>query len=193
MHNRVKFFIVLFFSTLLFAQEVKLPTHIIQIRGQKQFDTATLYRVLSVDTKGFFQFWKDDTPRIKDKLIPSLDASLKSFYDSEGFYDADFTIDETNTTVFVTIQENRTVIIDDIHLSSDYDLSAFIPLQKGERFRAKDFISSRDNIIKALLKDGYCSYDFDTKAYVDLEKHSVSLDYRLKKGGICTFGETNII
>jgi len=192
MHHRLKLFIVLCFSASLPAEEVKLPTHIIQITGQKQFDEATLQDALSVETKRFFQFWKDDTPRIRDKLLPTLDASLRSFYDSEGFYDANFTIDETNTTVFVTIQENRPAIIDDLNISSNYNLSSFITLQKGERFRAKDFTNIKNNIIKALLKDGYCSYDLDTKAYVDLEKYSVGLLYRLKKGDICTFGETNI-
>ncbi len=65
---------------------------------------SDLQDALGVTTPSFFQFWKDDTPRIKDKLIPSLEPSLKSFYDSEGFYDAKFTIKETNTTIFVNNQ-----------------------------------------------------------------------------------------
>jgi len=43
-----------------------------------------------------------------------------------------------------------------------------------------------------LIDEGYCSYVLDTKAYVDLEKHSVELKYVVKKGDICTFGEPNI-
>ncbi len=192
MHYRLILFTVMFFSTSLLAEGIKLTTHIIQITGQEQFDAATLHDALSVDTKSFFQFWKDDTPRIKDKLLPTLLPSLKSFYDSEGFYDANFTIKETNDTVYVTIKENQPVLIDDINISSDYNLSTFVTLKKEQRFRAKDFISIKDNIIQALLKEGYCSYDLDTKAYVDLDTHKVDLRYLLKKGDICVFGETNI-
>ena len=47
-------------------------------------------------------------------------------------------------------------------------------------------------MISALLKDGYCSYDLDTKAYVDLDKHSVALKYILTKGGVCTFGKLTL-
>ena len=44
-------------------------------------------------------------------------------------------------------------------------------------------------MIKRLLDRGYCSYDLNTKAYVDLSKHTASLLYEVKKGEICTFGE----
>ncbi len=139
-----------------------------------------------------FQFWKDDVSRIKDKLLPTLHASLRAFYDSEGFYDAAFTIKETNTTVTVDIIENEPVKINDINISSDYNISSLIIFEKDEIFQAKKFISIKGNIAAQLLKDGYCSYELDSKAYVDLDKHTVDLRYRLKKGGVCTFGEVTV-
>ncbi|MDQ1326029.1 MAG: hypothetical protein QG564_1154 [Campylobacterota bacterium] len=185
-------FFALFLSSLLGADEIKLPTHTIHISGQKAFGKTELYDALSVDTKSFFQFWKEDTPRIKDKLIPTLNLTLKSFYDSEGFYDANFTIRETNTTVDIKINENTPVLVNDINISSDYSIAGHIVFRKGERFRAKEFIRIKNEIISALLEDGYCSYDLNTKAYVDLDTHQADLKYVLKKGGICVFGQTNI-
>lgn len=175
--------------TVLFADEIKLPTHEIHFTGQKHFDESDLQDALGVTTPSFFQFWKDDTPRIKDKLIPSLSLSLKSFYDSEGFYDANFTIKETNTTISVSVTENQPVRIRDINISSDHNISSLITLKKDDIFRAKVFISVKKEIIKQLLNDGYCSYDLDTKAYVDLDKHTVDVRYVLHKGNICTFGK----
>jgi translocation and assembly module TamA len=175
--------------TVLFADEITLPTHEIHFSGQKHFEESDLQDALGVTTPGFFQFWKDDTPRIKDKLIPSLSPSLKSFYDSEGFYDANFTIQETNTTIFVTISENEPVRVRDINISSDYTLSSLITMKKGDIFRAETFIAIKSKIIAQLLKEGYCSYDLDTKAYVDLDLHTVDLRYNLHKGGVCTFGK----
>ena len=185
-------FFALFLSGLFSADEIELPTHTIHISGQKAFEEAELYDALSADTKSFFQFWKEDTPRIKDKLIPTLDPTLKSFYDSEGFYDANFTIKETNTAINIKINENLPALVNDINISSNYSIAEYITFQKGERFRAKEFIRIKNEIISVLLKDGYCSYDLDTKAYVDLESHRVDLRYVLKKGDICVFDQTNI-
>lgn len=175
--------------TLLSADEIKLPTHEIYFSGQKHFEVSDLQDALGVTTPSFFQFWKDDTPRIKDKLIPSLRPSLKSFYDSEGFYDANFTIQETNTTIFVTISENEPVRVRDINISSDYNISSMVTMKKGDIFRAETFIEIKSKIIAELLKEGYCSYDLDSKAYVDLDLHTVDLRYNLQKGGVCTFGK----
>jgi translocation and assembly module TamA len=175
--------------TTLVADEIVLPTHEIHFTGQKHFEESDLQDALGVTTPGFFQFWKDDTPRIKDKLIPTLNLSLKSFYESEGFYDANFTIQETNTTVFVTISENEPVRVKDINISSDYNISFMITMKKDDIFRAENFISIKSKIIAQLLKEGYCSYDLDTKAYVDLDLHTVDLRYLLRKGGVCTFGK----
>jgi len=187
--------IVIFMLTCLHAEEekeVKLSTHIIYIEGQKQFETEKLYDVLNVDTRSFFAFWKEDIPRIKDKLIPTLVSTLESFYDSEGFYDARFQLRETNTTVNINIVENRPVKINKIDIKSDFPIKDFVTLKKGNIFRAKEFVEIKSNMIEALLNKGYCSYDLDSKAYIDVKKYSVSVVYKLKKGDICTFGETKL-
>ncbi|EIF51192.1 autotransporter assembly complex family protein [Sulfurovum sp. AR] len=189
MRHTFTFCLIICISTLLFADEIQLPTHEIHFSGQKYFEESDLQDALGVTTPGFFQFWKDNTPRIKDKLIPSLAASLKSFYDSEGFYDANFTIQETNTTVFVTISENEPVRVRDINISSDYNISTMVTMKKDDIFRAETFIAIKSKMIAGLLKEGYCSYDLDTKAYVDLDLHTVDLRYILRKGGICSFGK----
>jgi len=199
MYQKILFILLMLWSTSLCAslfgddeKEIVLPTHEIYFTGQTHFEEADLQDALGVDAASFFQFWKDDTPRIKDKLLPTLEPSLKSFYDSEGFYDANFTIKETNTTIFVSISENTPVKIKDINISSDYNISSLVTFEKGEIFQAKKFIAIKGDIIESLLKDGYCSYELDSKAYVDLEKHSVDLEYTLNKGGVCTFGNVTI-
>lgn len=199
MYKKIIFVLFLLCSTSLWAslfgddeEEIVLPTHIIHIHGEEYFNESDMYDALSVDHRSFFQFWKDDISRIEDKLLPTLNASLRAFYDSEGFYDANFTIEETNETVTVNITENEPVRVKDINISSDYNISSIITFEKDEIFRAKKFITIKSRIITRLMKDGYCSYELDSKAYVDLEKRSVNLRYRLKKGGMCTFGDVTI-
>lgn len=195
MHIKWFIIIIVFMLNSIHAQEtnkdIVLPMHSIHIKGQKQFDIAVLYNALSVDTKSFFAFWKDDTAYIKDKLIPSLSATLESFYNSEGFYKAQFQIKENNTTVDISITENRPVKITKIEIFSDFPIKEHITLKKSDIFRAKEFIEIKSNIIKTLLDEGYCSYDLNAKAYVDLSKYSVDVVFKLKKGEFCTFGETS--
>lgn len=192
MYSKIRFLLLLFMCVSLFADEIVLPTHKIHFTGQKYFESSKLEEALGVDNKSFLEFWKKNNPRIKDKLIPGLEETIKSFYRSEGFYDATATIKETNSTVFVTIEENKPVRIRDITIESDYNISTFIRMKKDDIFRAKPFVVSKNSIISKLLDEGYCSYDLDTKAYVDVEKHSVELKYILHKGGICTFGKLTL-
>jgi translocation and assembly module TamA len=179
-------------SIHLYASPSDTSTHILKIDGNTFFDKDRLLEVAGAKTKSFFQFWKDDTARIDDRLIPTLEPTLRAFYESEGFYHTKIRIKEDNTTVDVWIDAGKPVIVKDIQIDSDYNISQIVSFHIGKRFTAKKFVKIKAKIIKKLLEEGYCSYDLDTRAYVDMEKNSAVLKYRLKKGGICTFGDTTV-
>ncbi len=184
--------IPLWASPLTDEKKIVLPTRVVYVSELEYFDKSQLFNALGVKHKSMFQFWKDDTATINEKLIPILPASLRAFLDSEGFYTATYTIKETNTTISIELKENEPVRVGDINISSDYDIGLLVSFEKGEIFKVKKFKSIKSKITAQLLKSGYCSFDLDNKAYVDLEKHSVNLVYNLKKGGVCTFGEVHI-
>lgn len=184
--------VFLLLATVLLAEDVVLPTHSIHFSGQEHFDIDALEKALGVNNKSLYEFWKKDNPRIKNKLLPTLIETLESFYISEGFYDASITMESSDGIVTLKIRESKPVRIQDIEIQSDFNISSFIEIEKEDIFRAKTFINSKNKIIASLLKEGYCSYDLDTKAYVDIEKNRVDLKYHLKKGGVCTFGKVNI-
>ena len=181
-----------FFSFFSSEEKVEIPSREIHFTGQERITLKELQKAMSVDTKSIFQFWKEDKPRIKDKLLPTLERSLQNFYHSEGFYDAEFAIQTSKSDVIVNIDENKPVKIKDINVSSDYDISSLITIKEGQIFRSKEFVSIKNNIIGKLMKEGYCSYDLDSKAYVDLETHKVNVDFNLKKGDVCTFGKLTV-
>ncbi len=188
--NRSKKSFISFFSDD--EEEVVPPTHEIRFTGEKYLAEKDIQKAMGVDTKNIFQFWKEDKPSIDDTLLPTLEESLRNFYDSEGFYDARFSIKTSKTDVAVSITENKPVKIHDINIKSDYDISDLITFEKGKVFRAKEFVSVKNKIIQKLLKEGYCSYDLDSKAYVDLDTHKVNILFALKKGGVCTFGKVTV-
>ncbi|MCF6245461.1 MAG: BamA/TamA family outer membrane protein [Sulfurovum sp.] len=188
--------LIIIFMNCLYAEDqkkdIELLHHSIQLQGNKYFEKETLYDILNVETNSFFAFWKDDIARINDKLIPTIKDTLVSFYDSEGFYKAKFEIEKNKTTVNIKIRENIPVKINKIEILSDFPINQLVTLKKSHIFKAKEFVEIKSNIAKALLNEGYCSYALDAKAYVDLKRDSVDVKFVLKKGELCTFGETTI-
>ena len=75
--KKILFILVLLGSTFLWASifgedeetEILLPTHIIEISAEI-FDKSKIYNALGIEHKSIFEFWKDDTSYIKDKLLP---------------------------------------------------------------------------------------------------------------------------
>ncbi|SFV61391.1 Uncharacterized protein YtfM precursor [hydrothermal vent metagenome] len=191
-HNFLVISVIFLFTSLNASSDIKHLKHNIIFKGCDTISEKELQSAMGVEVKSEFEFWKDYEPKIKDKLLPSLNESLRGYYDSIGFYDANFTINITPELVTVKINENEPILIRDINISSDFNISNQIIFKKNERFRAKDFISVKSNIIQELLKNGYCSYDLDTKAFVDLDKHIVDLSFIIKKGGVCKFGEISV-
>ncbi len=170
----------------------EIKEKVVALKGNQVFDSNDIYDALSVEHASWFAFWKDDTPKVKERLIPTFSDALRNFFDSEGYYDANFTIVEKPDQVVVDVQEGEPVRVAEINITSDYDLSEVVKFQKGEVFTAKKFIQTKADIISLMLEEGYCSYQLDSKAYVDLDKHTVEIRYLLQKGGVCTFGNATV-
>ncbi len=170
------------------AKELVFKRYPIAFSGYHLIEKSQLEEALSVENKSFFEFWKVDNPRIKEKLLPTLVDTLRHFYISEGFYDAKVEMEFDSSRVHVRIEEHEPVRVERVVVESDYDIADYVAFKKGDIFRAKAFMQSKSKIVASLLKDGYCSYDLDTKAYVDVEKHQVDVRYLLSKGDVCHFG-----
>jgi len=159
---------------------------------EKGLTQKELQEAMGVDVKADFEFWKDYNPTLKDKLIPTLDVSMRNYLDSEGYYDSNYTIKVDDKSILVTINKGRPVRVADINITSDYPIEDLISFKKDDIFAAKEFIAIKSAITKSVMKDGYCSYQLDSKAFVDLDRYRADLVYKLKKGGICTFGKVTV-
>ncbi len=165
----------------------------IEVRGLKRLEPKELLEVLGAEVHPWYEFWADREPKIATKLIPTIPDTLRGWLDSKGYYDATFKIDKSAKKIVLTIHEGRPVIVRDINISSDFPIEDIVSFKRGEPFETERFIKIKKRIKSALLSKGYCSYDLNTKAYVDLDRHRVSLLYQLKKGGLCRFGKTRIV
>jgi len=163
------------------------------IRGVKQLDIDELYSIIGATTKKWFEFWKSNKHLIKESLIPSISDTLRGYLDSKGYYDATYTIKQNGDKIYIDITENTPIKVTKIDIDSNYPIDELITFKTGDIFETSKFTDIKSTIKDRLLKDGYCSYNLDTKAYVDLEKKSVNLVYKLDKGDLCHFGDTKIV
>lgn len=174
----------------IYLQSANLKT--LDFQTNDEFKSEELYSALGIQTPAWYKFWKEKTPKINEKLIPSLHESLEYFYKSEGFYHTSIQKDETNSSVVFKIDEGKSILINSIYIESDEDIENLISFEKGDRFRTLEFTGIKKDIKTMLLEHGYCNYQLDTKARIDIEKNSVNIIYKLRKNRPCKFGKISI-
>ena len=146
---------------------------------------------LAVD-KAWYDFSKQKTSKISTAVVKPLEKTLINLYKSEGFYNVTVNAKSSDNNITFLIKEGSAIKIKAIQIKSDFDIRKFIKFKINDRFVVSKFINSRQNIKKELHNLGYCNYDLNTKAFVDLKKYQVELLYKLKKNQKCTFGKITI-
>jgi translocation and assembly module TamA len=181
--------LLLLLPLLLFA---KTDFKYVEISGNKILKKSFIYENLGLTLPRWYEFWKEKRAKVNPKIIPSLQESLENLYRSEGFYHTRINKEEDNRTVLFKINEGPYVKVNSIEIKSDYPIKDLITFKRGDRFRANKFVAIKKAIKEKMLMKGYCNFDLDTKAYVDIKKDSVDLKYRLKSNVPCFFGLINI-
>lgn len=185
-------FIFVLFTLMLSAKKVDSVLTPIIFNGNKIVTTSELEDVLGAKKAPFYAFWKGDISKIDIKLRARLNETLVLFYKNEGFYEANISNTITSEGIKVAIHENRPVLIQEIEVNSDLDISKEVILRKNTRFRSKDFSQMKKSIRKKLLLEGYCSPELSTKAYLSLEDYAARIVIKLKKKKLCHFGKITI-
>jgi len=160
------------------------------VEGLESLKAGELLESIGAVKSGFWIFGKEY--KISPSLVDSLSRNLKDYLNSKGFYDATFEIQRVGDQITIKVKENMPVIVKDVEIESNYPIQNIITFKRGDRFDSQKFVEIKKAIKRALLKDGYCSYDLATKAFVDLDKKEATLKYTLNKGKPCVFGETKL-
>ena len=180
------------FTTLLLSKSVNESTKSITFVGNNHVERSALEEVVGAKRPSFLAIWEKDIATIDSILIPKLNETFRLFYRNEGLYDANISHHVDREGIHVFIQEKRPILIETISIESDLDIEDKITLKKNTRFRAEDFGITKKNIRKLLLSKGYCSPKLDTKAFIDIEKYTASIQIKLEKNKICHFGNISI-
>jgi len=191
MSRLIYLMIFILLHSTLFAKETQQIK--VQFSGNKIVGDKLILEALGVKEPSFFEFYKDDTPYIPKSKISAVDSTLKEFYRTQGFFNTDITLNESNATLTLLIKENRFIKVGEVNLSSDgINLEKIELFKKGERFNPTKFSELKMDIQKAILAEGYCNYEFENKAYVDLDKYRADISYFIKKNQPCKFGKITV-
>lgn len=173
-------FIVLTF--LLFGKPLPLF-----FSGSEHIAVTELYRLLGLRLPYALEMWEDQ-PSIEPLLVSQSVTALTSYYRSKGYYEAKITADETNTSITFTIQENSPILVTDIQIHSVLKIDKSIELHFGDLFDQEKFSSTKTKIRKQYYAAGYCNAAFNTKAWIDTQKHEAHLLFEATPNEKCTFG-----
>ena len=176
---------------LIFAAHLFAATYQIRFIGNITFSTKRLYEEL-----GFTRNWKDKIlrrpfkPEVDEKLLPTLQEELEQFYQEQGFLDVHVDVLLQEDTALFRIHEGEPIIVREVSITSDFALQP--PFAKEERFVISKFTQFKQETKKRLLAAGYCSADFNPKAYIYKKTHAAYISIYLKKGDICSIGKISI-
>jgi len=162
------------------------------IENVKHLDKEDIAKALGVKDDSILLFWRDKNI-LKEEFVKNIKPTLKSYLENHGYFDAKFNVEKYNDIIKISINEGEPVRVTKITINSDFDIKNIINWKRGEIFKSKKFVDIKDKIINKLLKNGYCNYKLNTKAYIDLKAHSAKLKYNLKHNEVCYFGKVNII
>jgi translocation and assembly module TamA len=170
-------------------RDVSIP---ITFEGNSKIETSLLEEVIGTQNPSPLAVWSDKKVTINALHIPKLDNIFKLYYKKEGFYDANIEHVVDKFGIHFSIKENRYIKVREIKIKSDFYIDDLIELEKKRRFRAELFSNTKATIKSRLLESGFCNYELDTKAYIDIEDYSAKIDIKLKKGDLCYFGKITI-
>lgn len=181
---RILFLLLL--SLSLFAAQVE-----IYFQGNKTFSSERLYKELGLEVSWWKKILhKKLVPKVNEKLLPSLQEELVLFYKEQGFWDVKVRLEKEQNRAIFWINEGPPLLVKAISITSDFPID--VPFAKNDRFVVSKFEQMKEEIKKELLKKGYCSYEFNPKAYVYHRSHSVYLSIYLRKGEICHIASIDV-
>jgi translocation and assembly module TamA len=160
-----------------------IPLH---FQGNHKLEERELYSAINLNKPYFYEFYKD-APAINEKVLPLALQTLSNYYKSKGFYHTEITVEHNKENINFIIKENAAVYISEIKISSELPIASELPFKEGDIFDANKFTQSKKNIALYYAKKSFCNAKLSAKAFVDIEKNSAKILYKVIPKDICLF------
>jgi outer membrane translocation and assembly module TamA len=181
-----KFIFYFLFSTLLFADSLEL-----YFKGNQNISERELYNSLELHKPYLYEFYKEQ-PQINSKTIDLALLTLRNYYKTKGYFNAKLSHTQENNKLIVHIQENDAVLIKNLTIHSDLDLSEVIPFALQDRFESDLFTQSKKDIARVYGNESYCNAKIDAKTWIDIQTNEAYLLYDVEKNNLCYFGSLDV-
>ncbi|NEW59983.1 BamA/TamA family outer membrane protein [Sulfurovum sp. bin170] len=155
-----------------------------------EFDRATLLKVCHIEYPPIYKFWKSD-PTFESEQIDDFVENLENYAYSVGYYRAKINSKTHNNKIILYINIGEAIRVKSI--SMDNEFKRFALLEKGKRFRTKDFTQTKRKITRHLEENGYPTYKMEAKAFVNRDRpYQVDINISIDKGKKYYFGKTEV-
>jgi len=155
------------------------------------FSTSTLYKVIGKPYPPLYTPWRDD-PTFDESEIKEYGTRLTDYFQSLGYYKADINITAKEDYIDVNIHKNAPIKVTSIMIEPAKELKKGILFKVGDAFNTAAFTATKKGLERYLQEEGYPRYAFDAKAYVDLDKYEVRLDFHVDKNSSVKLADTKI-
>ncbi len=155
------------------------------------FSSSNLYKVIGKPYPPFYTPWRDD-PTFDDLELSKYEEVITEYFYSHGYYNVELNSTVNKSQITIDIKKNNPIKIKEIKVHPTSGLVRYLPFKKGDIFTTEGFKTSKKNIERKLLEEGYPRYFFEAKAYVDLDLYEVKLDYHADKNMSVTLTDTVI-
>ncbi len=171
-----------------------------KIKGAKVVTKQQIEQVIGTDFPSI-KFWVKKPPFDEEVLKDDM-IRIQRLYANNGYYDAKATYelkynkDETRVEIKITIEEGEPIILTDIDLKIEGDLSDEIkkqitdavPLKVDETFSPNGYQQTKGVISEILYNRGYPKSDIEGEALVNRREKWARAKFVVKPGLIYKFG-----
>jgi outer membrane protein insertion porin family/translocation and assembly module TamA len=172
----------------------------VKIKGAKVVTKQQIEQIIGTDFPSI-KFWVKKPPFDEEVLKDDM-IRIQRLYANNGYYDAKATYelkynkDETRVEIKITIEEGKPIILTDIDLKIEGDLSDEIkkqitdavPLKVDETFSPNGYQQTKGVISEILYNRGYPKSDIEGEALVNRREKWARAKFVVKPGLIYKFG-----
>ncbi len=186
------FIILIVLNISLFAKGIS----VIKFEGKNlpelsgKFSETELLKVLGIEYPPFFVFWRSD-PTLDPSKITTYKEDLKKYFDSFGYYKTSIDANLKDDTITFNIDKGPQIKVKTYKFDGDKSIKKVVPIKEGKGFTTEDFKNSKLIMQRYLLENGYPKHSIKSKALIDRKRYRVDANATIKKGPLCTFGETH--
>jgi translocation and assembly module TamA len=178
--------LVLLLCSALFSSPLPL-----YFKENDHITSRDLYDTLGLRLPYSIELW-EKPPAIEPAAVSQSIIALVSYYRSRGYFEAKISVQETNSSLTLLVQENEPITVADIKINSTIDVDSAVILKLNDLFNQETFSQSKQKIKKEYGDHGYCNAEFNSKAWIDTQTHKAYLLFEATPHEPCTFGAINV-